>query len=228
MPLLWSGHLPHRDRSAFDAKAAAPYARRVSDGDPGAKSPPAGTVTRLLEAWSRGEVEARDALIPVVYEELRRRAVAYLRRERPGHTLRPTALVHEAYLRLCAQNTGFKNREQFFGVASRLMRHILVDHARARAAAKRGGALRVTLAEGPAVEPPPVDLLDLDAALEELASYDERQGQLVELRFFGGLTLEEAARVLGVSLPTAKRDWAHAKAWLFGRLEPGPPAGSRS
>jgi RNA polymerase sigma factor (TIGR02999 family) len=187
--------------------------------DEGAK-PPQGEVTRMLEAWSRGDLKARDDLIPVVYAELRRRAAAYLRRERPGHTLRPTALVHEAYLRLCAQDTGFKNRDQFFGIASRLMRNILVDHARARAAAKRGGALKVTLAEGPAVAPPPADLLDLDAALDELAANDERQGRLVELRFFGGLTLEEAATVLGVSLATAKSDWAHAKAWLFAKLKP--------
>jgi RNA polymerase sigma factor (TIGR02999 family) len=104
-------------------------------------------VTRLLQAWNQGDAAARDELMPVVYGELRRRAAAYLRREKPGHTLRPTDLVHEAYLRLCAQNAGFKNREQFFGVASSLMRRILVDHARARAPAKRGGGLRVTLAE---------------------------------------------------------------------------------
>ena len=189
-------------------------------GDTAGKGPPAGAVTRMLEAWSRGDVQARDELIPVVYAELRRRAAAYLRRERPGHTLRPTALVHEAYLRLCAQDTGFKNREHFFGMASRLMRRILVDHARARAAAKRGGPLRVTLAEDPAVQPPSSDLLDLDRALEELTSLDEREGRLVELRFFGGLTLEESARVLNVSLATAKSDWAHARAWLFARLEP--------
>jgi RNA polymerase sigma factor (TIGR02999 family) len=176
----------------------------------------------MLEAWGRGDVQARDDLIPVVYAELRRRAAAYLRRERSGHTLRPTDLVHEAYLRLCAQDTGFKNRGQFFGVASRLMRRILIDHARARGAAKRGGALRVTLADDLAAAAPPPDLLDLDTALTELSSLDERQGQLVELRFFGGLTLEEAAQVLGVSLGTAKVEWAHAKAWLLARLEPAP------
>ena len=193
------------------------------DGGPRPQPPPVGTVTRLLEAWSRGDPRAGEELMPVVYQELRRRAAAYLRRERPGHTLRPTALVHEAYLRLCEQNAGFKNREQFFGVASQLMRRILIDHARAKSAAKRGGALRVTLAEDPAREPPPVDLLDLDDALRELASRDERQGRLVELRFFGGLTLEEAARALGISRATANVDWAHAKAWLFARLAPGAP-----
>jgi RNA polymerase sigma factor (TIGR02999 family) len=196
----------------------------VSDGR--AKTPQ-GDVTRLLEAWGRGDEKARDELIPVVYAELRRRAAAYLRREKPGHTLRPTDLVHEAYLRLCAQDSGFKNRGQFFGMASRLMRRILIDHARARGAAKRGRGLRVPLADDIAAGADPPDLLDLDRALDELASLDDRQGQLVELRFFGGLTLEEAAQVLGVSLATAKVEWAHAKAWLFARLEPGAPPPSR-
>jgi RNA polymerase sigma-70 factor, ECF subfamily len=189
-----------------------------------AASPKPEAVTRLLEAWSRGDLRARDQLMPIVYAELRRRAAAQLRRERPGHTLRPTDLLHEAYLRLSGQNAGFKNRDQFFGVATRLMRRILVDHARARAAAKRGKALRVTLAEDVAAAPPvshPADLLELDAALVELTSLDEREGQVVELRFFGGLTLQEAARVLGISLATAKNDWAHARSWLFARLTSG-------
>ena len=185
-------------------------------------------MTRLLQAWSRGDLRARDELMPIVYAELRRRAAAYLKHERPGHTLRPTDLLHEAYLRLCVQNAGFQNRDHFFGVASRLMRRVLVDHARARAAAKRGRALRVTLAEDLAAPPQAADLLELDAALAELASLDEREGLLVELRFFGGLTLQEVARVLGVSLATAKNDWAHARAWLFARLKAGPPAAPRS
>ena len=184
-------------------------------------APPAEAVTRLLQAWSEGDVHARDELMPMVYAELRRRAAAHLRRERPHHTLRPTDLLHEAYLRLCAQNAGFKNRDHFFGVASRLMRRILVDHARARSAAKRGKALRVTLAEDVAAAAPPADLLELDAALEELGALDEREAQVVELRFFGGLTLQETARVLGISVATAKKDWAHAKAWLFARLDSG-------
>lgn len=186
--------------------------------------PPA-AVTQLLEAWSSGDLRARDELLPLVYAELRRRAAAHLKRERPGHTLRPTDLLHEAYLRLCAQNSGFKNRDHFFGVASRLMRRVLVDHARARSAAKRGKALRVTLAEDVAAPAaaPPADLLDLDAALDELAALDEREAQIVELRFFGGLTFEETARALGISLATAKSDWAHAKAWLFARLDSGSP-----
>ncbi len=190
--------------------------------------PPAEAVTRLLEAWSRGDLHARDALMPIVYAELRRRAAAHLRHERPGHTLRPTDLLHEAYLRLCAQNSGFNNREQFFGVASRLMRRVLVDHARARAAAKRGRALRVTLAEDVAAPSRPEGVLELDAALAELASWDEREALIVELRFFGGLTLPEAAQFLGISLSTAKNDWAHAKAWLFARLKPGLPDVPRS
>jgi RNA polymerase sigma factor (TIGR02999 family) len=124
-------------------------------------------------------------------------------------------------LRLCAQNAGFKNRDHFFGVASRLMRRVLVDHARARSAAKRGKQLRVTLAEDVAAASAPADILELDAALDELGALDEREAQVVELRFFGGLTLQETARVLGISVATAKNDWAHARAWLFARLAPG-------
>ena len=174
----------------------------------------------MLQAWQGGDETARERLIPFVYQELRRRAAGYLRHERRGHTFRPTDLVHETYLRLCAQNAAWENREQFFGVACRLMRRILVDHARARAAGKRNGGVRVTLSVVPAgssaAQP---DLLDLDAALEELAALDERQEHLVELRFFGGLSVDEAARALGVSPATANREWAMAKAWLFRRLE---------
>ena len=180
---------------------------------------PPGEVTRLLHAWGEGDDAARDRLIPIVYQELRRRAAAHLRHERAGHTLRPTDLVHEAYLRLCKQDVAWENREQFFGVASRLMRRILVDHARARAAAKRGGGLRVTAEgdlAGPAPEEP--DLLDLDAALDELAALDERQAHLVELRYFGGLSIEETARVLDLSAATVSREWTAARTWLYRRL----------
>jgi RNA polymerase sigma factor (TIGR02999 family) len=190
---------------------------------PRTPKPGPGEVTRLLESWRQGDDAARDALIPLVYAELRRRAAGHLRRERRGHTFRPTDLVHETYLKLCAQNPAWQNREQLFAVASRLMRRILVDHARMRAAAKRGGGVRVTLAEGmasaPAAEP---DLLDLDAALEELSALDERHARLVELRFFGGLNIEEAARALDISVATANRDWMTAKAWLFRRLKKTP------
>ena len=179
-------------------------------------------MTRLLQAWGEGDLQARDRLIPLIYAELRQRAAGQMRRERPGHTLRPTDLVHETYLRLRAQNASWQNREQLFAVASRLMRRILVDHARMRAAAKRGG-MRVTLAEdsasAAAVEP---DVLDVDAALSELAALDERQARLVELRFFGGLEIAEAARVLEISVATANRDWAMARAWLFRRLKEAP------
>jgi RNA polymerase sigma factor (TIGR02999 family) len=186
--------------------------------------PPAdGEVTRLLHAWSGGDNDARDRLMPLVYQELRRRAAGQLRGERRGHTLRPTDLVHETYLRLCAQNAAWQNRDQLFAVASRLMRPILVDHARKRAAGKRGGGLRVALDEriaaAPAEDP---DLLDLDAALDELAALDPRQAALVELRFFGGLDIEQAARALEVSVATANRDWTMARAWLFRRLKEAP------
>lgn len=158
--------------------------------------------------------------MPLVYRDLRRRAGAYFRRERPGHTLQPTALVHEAYLRLVDQRQlAWKNRAQFLALAAQMMRRILVDHARARAAAKRGG-IRVTLVEGlVAGTSPQPDLLDLDEALSELAELDERQAHLVELRFFGGLSIEETARALDVSVATANRDWVTAKAWLFRRLK---------
>ena len=185
--------------------------------NPTPKAP--GDVTKLLKAWGQGDADARDRLLPFIYEELRRRAGGRLRRERPDHSLKPSDLVHETYLRLCDQNAAWQNREQFFAVASRLMRRILVDHARARRTAKRGGGLRVTLVDGLAAEKPfEPDVLDIDAALEELAALDERQASLVELRFFGGLTLDQAVAALGISRATGKRDWAMAKGWLYNRL----------
>lgn len=191
-----------------------------------ANIPTPGELTRLLQAWRGGDEAARDRLLPIVYEDLRRRAAAHLRRDRHGHTLRPTDLVHETYLRLCGASVEWENRGQFFGVASRLMRQVLVDHARARAAAKRGRGLRVTLAEDvaftPAAEP---DVLDVDRALDELAALDDRQARLVELRYFGGLTIEEAASVLGISTATANREWATAKMWLYRRLKAGTGPG---
>jgi RNA polymerase sigma-70 factor (ECF subfamily) len=193
---------------------------------PFGERPPPGAVTRLLHAWSQGDALARDRLMPLVYDELRRRAAAFLRRERRDHTLRPTDLVHEAYLRLRSQNSAWQNREQFFAVAARLMRRVLVDHARARKAAKRGQALRVELTDSlsPTVPPPQPDLIELDKALQELAARDPRLETLVELRFFGGLTQQESADVLGVSLATANREWALARSWLWRRLKDGPVA----
>ena len=178
-------------------------------------------VTTLLAAWNEGNLEARDRLIPVVYDEMRRRAAAFIRRERSGHTLQPTALVHEVYLRLVDQDRAvWQNRAQFLAIASEMMRRILIDRARARKMIKRSGGLtRVTLAED-AVRGAPrdVDVLDLDRALGELSSFDPRKARVAELRFFGGLSLAETGQVLGTSLATTMRDWQAARAWLFRRL----------
>ena len=174
-------------------------------------------VTRLLQAWNEGQPGALDALMPIVYGELHRLAKASLRRERPDHTLQATALVNEAYVRLVGQTRmRWQNRAQFFGTAAQFMRRILVDHARDRLSAKRGaGAPRIELDEAIlATEERGIDLLALDAALERLEQLDARQGQLVVLRFFGGLTIEEAAEVLEISPATAKREWVTARMWL--------------
>lgn len=188
-------------------------------------SPP--ELTELLQAWSAGDPEAADRLLPLVYAELRRQAARYLRRERASHTLRPTALVHEAYLRLAAEEqAGWESRGQFFAVAAQIMRRVLVDHARRHRAQKRPGArLQVELAEDAAVRPPrEVDLLALDAALEELGARDARRARLVELRFFAGLTVQEAAQLLGISPRTVDREWQLARAWLHRRLTAPPPS----
>lgn len=194
----------------------------------GASDGPDADVTGLLQAWARGEVDARDRLLPLVYQELRRRAAAYLRRERRGHTLQPTALVHEAYLRLVKQDrSAWQNRAQFLAVAAQMMRRILVDRARSRQMAKRSGQwARVTMDEAVAQgQPREVELLDLDRALNELAMFDARKSQLAELRFFGGLTLEETGHVLDLSVATIEREWQAARAWLNARLT-GKPHGA--
>jgi RNA polymerase sigma-70 factor (ECF subfamily) len=162
--------------------------------------------------------------MPLVYEELRRRAAAFIRRERSGHSLEPAALVNEVYLRLVDQKRAvWQNRAQFLAVTSAMMRRILVDRARARKMAKRSGRwARVTLLEDAATgQPRDVDVLDLDSALDELATIDRRKAQVAELRFFGGLSLEETGHVLGTSLATSMRDWQAARAWLFRRLKGG-------
>lgn len=186
---------------------------------------PSGDVTALLHAWREGDLGARDRLVPVVYQELRRRAAACLHRERRNQTLQPTDLVHEAYLRLVDQQRAvWRNRAQFFGVAAEMMRRILVDRARARLAVKRSGKwARVTLDPGAVVaEPVDIDVLDLDAALTQLAAIDVRKSRIAELRFFGGLSLEESADVLELSLATVERDWQFARAWLFDALAARP------
>ncbi|MGE5717221.1 MAG: ECF-type sigma factor [Acidobacteriota bacterium] len=182
-----------------------------------AATPSAGEVTRLLLAWSGGNERALEELIPLVYGELRREARARLRNERASHTLQPTALVHEVYLRLVDQSrVQWRNRAHFFGVASRVMREVLVDYARARRAAKRGGTrTQISLEDAnPATPSRNLDLLDLDLALRRLASLDERQARLVELRVFGGLTIDESAEVLETSAATVSREWRHAETWL--------------
>ena len=182
--------------------------------------PETGEVTRLLQAWSGGEKEALNELVPIVQKELRGLAAAYLRRERRGHTLQPTALVHEAYLRLVDQTqVQCRNRAQFFAIAANLMRQILVDYARQHFAAKRGGGNKVALDEAAAViQRQGVDILALDEALEKLALLDPRQSQVVELRFFAGLTEDEIADLLDVSPITIKRDWRMARAVLHHQL----------
>lgn len=174
-------------------------------------------ITQLLERWSQGDEEALDQLMPLVYDELHRLAGAYLRRERREHTLQPTALVNEAYLKLVRQrNIRWQNRAQFFGVAAQLMRRILVDHARANYADKRGGdRVNVSLKNiGAFGNQPTTDVLALHDVLNRLAEIDPDQSRIVELRFFGGLTIEEAAEVMQVSHSTVEREWKIAKAWL--------------
>jgi RNA polymerase sigma factor (TIGR02999 family) len=187
-------------------------------------------VSGLLRAWAHGDLRARDDLLPLVYRELKRRAAAYLRHERPDHTLQPTALVHEAFLRLVGQDrVAWQNRGHFFGIAAQMMRRILVDHARAHQRKKRpGAAMRVTCDEGVAmVEPRDCELLLLDRALHELSTHDPLQGRIVELRYFGGLTEQEVADVLALSRATVTREWHTARAWLFRRMTRRSPQGER-
>jgi RNA polymerase sigma factor (TIGR02999 family) len=181
----------------------------------------------LLRAWGDGDFHARDDLLPLVYRELRKQAARYLRHERPDHTLPPTALVHEAYLRLVDQRrVVWQNRAQFFGVAAQMMRRILVDHARQRRAAKRPRAgLKVVLDDRVgAVGPVDCELLLLDQALTDLAALNPRGARIVELRYFGGLSEQDVAAVMGLSRSTVTREWQSARAWLYRRITQGPAA----
>ncbi len=190
---------------------------------PATASPTTHEVTRLLHELQQGATDAGEQLIRLVYEELHGIAERYMRRERGDHTLQPTLLVDEAYLRLVDQRrVSWQSRAHFFAIAAQAMRRILVDHARRRGAARRQGGQRVTLRADVATAPPrPLDLIALDDALSRLAALDARQAQVVELRFFGGLDVVQTAEALGVSSATVKRDWAFAKAWLSRELSEG-------
>jgi len=188
-------------------------ARRMSSPDPQ-------QITQLLLAWGQGNEAARDQLIPLIYDELRRLARKHLRRERPGHTLQTSALVNEAYLRMAGQSVSWQGRAHFFGIAARLMRQILVDHARLRDNAKHGGDWRrVSLDAADVGQDQSADILALDEALQALAQMSPQQSRMIELRFFGGLTIEETAEVLGVSHSTIEREWRVARAWLWRELQ---------
>ena len=179
---------------------------------------PAPAITALLQAWAQGSEAAGAQLFSILHGELRRQAGRYMRRERRAHTLQPSGLVNEAYLRLAgAADLDWHSRAQFFAIAARVMRQVLVDHARRRRAAKREGGCQVTLADADAPVAP-LELVDLENALGELTALDPRQARVVELRFFGGLEFEEIAAVLEISDRTAKRDWAFARAWLAREL----------
>jgi RNA polymerase sigma factor (TIGR02999 family) len=185
--------------------------------DPLPQPPAAPAITALLQAWGQGNEEAGARLFSILHDELRRQAGRYMRRERRGHTLQPSGLVNEAYLRLAgAPDLDWHSRAQFFAIAARVMRQVLVDHARRRHAAKREGC-QVSLADADAAVAP-LDVIDLENALSELHALDPRQARVVELRFFGGLDVEETADVMGLSARTVKREWQTARAWLQHRL----------
>ena len=217
------GQLDSRTRRLFRSGGSA-YTRGLylQDLSHDVVSSPPGDVTHLLLAWSSGDRDALEDLIPVVYGELRRIAGRYFRHERPGHTLQATGLVHEAYLKLVdQQRVRWQNRAQFYGVAAQLMRRILVDHARMHGAAKRGGGVTpVTLVDAAGASPPRgVDVIALDEALTRLTDQYPEQGRLVELRYFGGLTIEETGEAMGISPATVKRQWTVARAWLLRDLK---------
>jgi RNA polymerase sigma factor (TIGR02999 family) len=191
-----------------------------------------GQVTQLLKAMAKGDSEAGEKLLPLVYGELHRLAKGYMRNERPDHTLQPTALINEAYLRLAREDTEWNSREHFIGIAANVMRRVLVDYARAHKAEHRGGGLkRVEMQDDLVISPEKLDeVTALDTALINLESQNPRQGKVVELRYFGGLSVEQIASLLGVSPRSVKRDWSLARIWLFRELQPGaaPSAGQRN
>jgi RNA polymerase sigma factor (TIGR02999 family) len=190
----------------------------MTDTPPGA--PSRGQISQLLEAWAGHDPAARDALVPIVFDELHRLAHHYMRTERAGHTLQTTALVNEAYLRLVdVDRMQWRDRAHFFAMAATMMRRILVDHARANGRDKRGGGVVMTSFDEDVTAPSRgVDVIALDEALDRLGRLDQRQARLVELRYFAGLTIEEAAEALAISPGTVKREWAIAKAWLYREL----------
>lgn len=184
---------------------------------------PSTPLTQLLKSSSLGDQRALDAVIPLVYDELRRLARSYMRRERPGHTLQTTVLVHEAYIRLLGQESNWQNRSHFFGIAAKMMRRVLLDHAKGVGRAKRGGgAIKVTLDE-PAIlsKAPDKELVALDEALTRLEKIDPQRAHIVELRYFGGLSNEEVSKILDISTATIQRQWAGARAWLYHELTKG-------
>ena len=185
------------------------------------QNPDSDSLTQLLIDAGNGNHVALNQILPQIYEELRRLAGYYMSRERPNHTLQPTALVHEAFLRLIDQDrVDWRNRAQFFGLAANMMRRVLVNHARDRAASKRGGSSpRVTLSMADGLEQPELDVVAVDEALEKLAVLDGRKSRIVEFKFFTGLTTDEIAEVLGISVATVERDWKFARAWLFNALK---------
>ena len=199
--------------------AINPLPKRGSRGDDMAEDR-SGQVTELLQHWRQGDEKALHALVPLVYKELRRLAHYHLQSERPDHTLQSAALVHEAYLRLMgAQPVDLQNRAHFIGVASRLMRQVLIDYARERKAAKRDGGCKIEFDHLDALAVhDDAELLALDNALDQLSHIDERQGQIVEMKFFGGLTAPEISEVLGISRATVDRDWATARVWLYRQM----------
>lgn len=193
------------------------------------KAPPCGDVSTLLRAWTDGDQHALEELTPIVYEELHRLARYYMSGERTGHSLQTTALVNEAYLRLTDyKRMQWQNRAHFFAVSAQLMRRILVDHARRHNLKRGAGVQHVSLEDTAVVREPDENLVVLDGALQALARFDSRKAQVVELRFFGGLSVDETAEVLKVSPITVMRDWTTARAWLYRQMKGESPDGSRS